>query len=1406
MVDEKSRTKERIKKRTIYNVLMTAVLILGGLNNYCYVYGQSQGLKYYRNFSSDEYIYQPQNWCILQDHRGYIYVANNGGVMEYDGMSWKLIKVPNQVVRSLAIDESGTIYVGGIDELGILEADSEGVMKYRSLLEHIDKYKKNFRDVWRINSTKQGVFFRTSEYIFRWDTQTKKMDIPLETLKGENYYFNASFSCHEKYYLNQRTIGLMQYVNGAFKLLRGGEALGTIKRIFLITPYGDSGKNLLIGSGQKGFFIYDGTKIERFPTEVDNYIIENVGYHGTILSNPTHDIAIATLSGGLVVMNRQGKLKYLFNKELGMLENSAKYVFEDTQGNLWLALSNGISRVEYSSPLTVFNDYTGLPGMVLSVTKNKNGVYAGTTQGLFLLKQKDNRFKRIPQITDACWSLVARNNSVLAATDNGVLLVDADKIHRITTDTALVLQPSRTNSRLIWVGMLNNLGTLILNSSKGTSSNEMWSEGPGLEKINKQIRTIVEDRDGNLWLGLLPAGVIKVSFPVRDNINVYKTTLYDSSFSLPQGEIKVFRVAGHVLFASKESPLLRFDNEKKQFIADFTLGQSFSSSLLDVFRVLEDKNGVIWFHAKGRNYRAVPQGDGSFKIDDKSLARIPVAAQVNSIFCDPRENVTWFATNKGLIRYDAGLKQKANQDYYTIISQVVINGTPKYNNLYNSNSQFSNSLLENKHTPPGFSYKERNLRFELRAPFFIGESRTTFSYRLEGYENQWTHRQKEGFKEYTNLDAGEYIFRVKAKNVYGEFGREATFFFKILPPWYRTWWAFLSYGVLFSLGLFLTVKWRLRKLKQEKKRLEQLVDQRTKEIKLKNLQLEEQTQQLIHQAEKLKELDHAKSRFFANISHEFRTPLTLILGPLEQVMSKRLSEPVREKLNLMHQNSHRLLKLINRLLELSRIDSGKMKLRAAKRDIIPFINGILASFEHQADESKLNLEFKPQYDSVYLCFDSEKMEEVLTNLISNAVKFTPSQGKIFVSVKQFLEKEEDFPGGYLEISIKDTGVGIPREQLAHIFDRFFQVESHERKHKGSGIGLALTRELVLLHHGKIDVNSSVGEDSGSEFILRFPLGKGHLNPEEIAGTLTEKSSPTEEKQNFTKEIEGNISSLSDEEPEELPVELQETGIRHTNEDTSDIREKHTILVVEDSPGMRQFIRESIKTRYRVVEAEDGQMGWEKAQELMPDLIISDIMMPHKDGYELCRDLKTNLKTSHIPVILLTAKASDVSKLEGIETGADDYIVKPFNMKILLSRIKNLIDLRRQLHAKIQKETLLDPDTIDVSPLDKKFIEQLHRVLEKYISDEGINVEHLSKKMDISRVTLNKKIQALTGESATEFIRSFRLKRAMQLLKENFGNVLEVSQEVGFSNPSYFARCFKEMFHILPSEVKVESVE
>ena len=1350
------------------------------------VYCQDTGFKYIKNYTRKEYGGQSQNWCIIQDKHGIIYVGNQLGLLEFDGVSWRKIGIKNHLVKSMAIDDTGTIYVGGIDEFGFLTPDSKGSLQYVSLLDHVDINKRHFSYVWETHWTKHGIYFKTSKFLFRWDPNTKKIHVWESSTK-----FHVSFICNGTLFIRQDNVGLMKMDTGtdSLKVVPGGETFAG-KEIYMMVPYDD--KKLLIGTRANGFYIYDGTEAVPFTTAADNYLIEKQLYHGIRLSSG--DFAVATLRGGLVIIDSQGRLKEIFNKFSSLQDDNVKNVFEDFQDNLWLAMDKGISKIEYVSPLSIYDDRSNLQGSVLSVTRHNKDLYAGTSRGLFFLASP-HEFHPTAGISSYCWFLLSIEDSLLAATTDGVFQVDSKNNikHRVINNRSYFLLHSKKDPNRVWVGTREGLISLYL---KRENKNGKWKKEHQFENITEQIRTITEDKRGNLWLGTRARGVLKVDFPGQDKMIHPVVSRYHTSNGLPPEGTGVFTAVDHVMFATDKG-IFRFDEINKRFMPDLTLGEVFTDGSRGVFRIVEDKNKNIWLHSDSRNFQVIPQqakDSRIFTIYEKPFLRIP-DIQVNCIYPDPDGFVTWFASDEGLIRYDSSVKKNYDHDFPTLIRKVLAN-----KKLIFAGYQSKNKIDKDPQNPfPIFDYQVRAISFEFAAPFFEAETRTQYQCFLEGYDGHWSALNSETRMDYINLEPGLYAFRVRGQNVFESLSSEAVFQFKILLPWYRTWWAYLAYVLVLFLLTYLIVKWqRSFKLELEKQKLEQSVKERTKEIKEKNQQLEEQS-------EKLQEIDKVKSRFFANISHEFRTPLTLIMGPLEQMLSADIENETerKKKLSLMLRNSHRLLGLINQLLELSKFESGTVKLQACRQNIILFLKGIVVSFDPVVNKHELDLTLHSQEENITLYFDPQKLERVIFNLLSNAVKFTPPGGKIMVTVTKKPEKEANFPSGWVEISVCDTGPGISQEQLEHIFYRFYQLDStYEHHQKGSGIGLAIAKEMVELHHGEIKADNAEG--GGTEFIIRLPIGDSHLKPEEIV-----RPSKKPYKYRSIEEIPALFMM-----EEERCVPIDEKGVpTNVKDGTADsgetcttekkdieleAHEKEIILVVEDSADFRDYIRGSLEPLYTVVESKDGREGIQKAQKIIPDLIISDIMMPEVDGYALCRVLKSDIKTSHIPLILLTAKASEEDIIKGLETGADDYITKPFNTKILCARIKNLIDLRRQLQLKRKRQMTLQPQEISVSSVDENFYKELQDMIEKNISDSEFNVEQMGKKLYMSRATLYRKIMALTGDSPLQFIRSYRLKRAAQLLKVNFGNVTEVATKVGFSNIAHFSQCFKEEFHQLPS--------
>lgn len=538
----------------------------------------------------------------------------------------------------------------------------------------------------------------------------------------------------------------------------------------------------------------------------------------------------------------------------------------------------------------------------------------------------------------------------------------------------------------------------------------------------------------------------------------------------------------------------------------------------------------------------------------------------------------------------------------------------------------------------------------------------------------------------------------------------------------------------------------------------------------KRMLLSEQLKNKKIEAERLLELDHLKSRFFANIAHEFRTPLTLITGPVENLLEEVRNKYYKDQLTLVKKNASRLLRLINQLLDLSKLESGITKLELSKQDFISFIKGITFSFQSLADEKDIRLEIHSDIDSRLMDFDRDKLEKIMYNLLSNAFKFTPQLGKISVVLDKIKKEEKD----WMRVKISDTGVGIPGKDLPMIFNRFYQSDNAQTRNvEGSGIGLALTKELVELHGGEIMAESVLGISTSIYFTLP------------IKNQETVEISFTEETNLVISEIDDLIVNAPlSERPEALLGMIEKSEI---------------VLVIEDNAEVRNFIRSSLSGAYQILEASNGDEGLLIAKEQVPDIIISDVMMPGKDGYETCRLLKQDEKTSHIPVILLTAKSGIESKLEGLETGADDYLSKPFNTRELLVRIKNLLTSRKKLREKYLDIVLENKANEKVAPIEDAFLTRIREIVESHLDDELFSIEDLSREVGMSRTQVHRKLKALTNQSASQFMRMVRLHHAKSLLKKGRYNVSEVAYKVGFNSSTYFSTCYAEFYGYAPSE-------
>jgi signal transduction histidine kinase/DNA-binding response OmpR family regulator/ligand-binding sensor domain-containing protein len=649
---------------------------------------------------------------------------------------------------------------------------------------------------------------------------------------------------------------------------------------------------------------------------------------------------------------------------------------------------------------------------------------------------------------------------------------------------------------------------------------------------------------------------------------------------------------------------------------------------------------------------------------------------------------------------------------------------------------------------------------ELSAP-----EKSRYRYILDGFDPNWNEVDA-GTRRvtYTNLDPGNYVFRLRASNrdqVWSLLERQLSIV--ILPPPWRTWWAYTGYSLLVAALLV-----GARRSIVQRERLKA------------SLQLEKVEREKEHfELEKAKEVDRVKTSFFTNISHEFRTPLTLIKGPVDTMLERYKDDPEAvSRLKLVQRNSDLLLKLINQLLDLAKLESGTLKVEKTDAEAYSFVRGVAGSFESMAKQKGISLVIDVPSGQQAARFDKDKVETVLINLINNAIKFTPTRGTVRVSAsveEGVTTAKAQGRKVLLRLSVSDTGIGIPADHQSKIFERFHQV-SEAHKEVGTGIGLALVKELVTLMGGEISVKSEAGK--GSVFGVHLPMEVAEAS-EPVQVTQGENGQqPTANSQQLTEEI--------------LNIEY-----RILNDEVDP--DKPQVLVVEDNADLRAFIIDSLGSEFQFHQAENGKQGLQVATEHIPDMIISDVMMPEMDGMEMTARLKGDIKTSHIPLILLTAKSGEDSKLEGLSKGADDYLTKPFNKQELLLKVRNGTQRMQKIREKMKVELLSSQKAVKVLSQDEQFLNKVKETILERMSDEQLSVESLADDIGMSRVQLYRKVTALTGMSVNELIRKLRLQRAAQLLSQNWGPVSQVAYEVGFSNLSYFSKVFKEEFGISPSE-------
>ena len=1189
-------------------------------------------------------------------------------------------------------------------------------------------------------------------------------------------------------------------------LYKEGDANGlpgeNIQRIFI-----DENKRIWIAT-TKGLARLESKNNDRFTFKQFKY---NDGTENLFIQDinqiDSTTLGIATKYNGYMLFNTENEKFLLHNEQIIPLSADVRVVQSSNDGSVWLGTSHGVRVIgpekkiwDLKSNNRAKNSLS--QNFIKSAFKDKNGtIWLGTYSGGVNIWTESNEnfvnFVNHDIDNNIVNSIVSDDSSnIYFGTEGGditILNPKNKKLETLNLSDAEELRPNNiqtlylSKKNVLWAGVLN-YGILVYDVHSKKMLEDVISNELKDYLKNTGVYVIKEAKDQVYWIGTFGKGLVRYDLKTKTfriygkksktgpvlSSNVIKTLCIDS-----MGRIWAGGLGGLNLITFK-------DEEENQY----EVSQFFRSTLYgnDIKTVIEDSKQQIYVGTKT---------EGLFKFNGLDFEQIPLNKEnsVSSVFTiiENAKDEFWLSTDKGIVKYNASSKESVVYDQrYSLNSnefspnaglrlndeKIYFGGNegvtffnPKklITNTYAPKIILSDLQIKNKSIPINDERKiltstitysdeitlnHQNSHFSINysMPSYISPNNNSYAYRLVGLDDTWTFtKNTEAF--YTLQKPGDYLFEVKGANNDGIWNESATQLkITIKPAPWKSNWAFALYGLLIAIGsfsLYLIVKSQAR-LKQDL-RWEQLENKRQEENHL------------------------AKLQFFTNISHDFRTPLTLILGPLQQILADyKGSSLMYKKLLVIESSANHLLQLINRLMDFRKLEDRQSKLQAAEGNIIKFLREIYLSFTEYAKDNEYTYTFESSQEEILVFYDRSKLEQVFYNLISNAFKYTPNGGKIGIYV--YKNHENIF------IDVKDTGIGIPYPYLKQVFDRFFEVPEEKNVGpnytKGTGIGLAIAKNTVELHHGSIKALNNEGK--GAIFKVSLPLGKEHLSEEEIIPDFK-----------FSDDIAQYTSQLTHGDKELIfddPIE----NLRPNNE-------LPLILIVEDNDQLRSFFKNFLGKEYAIKEAKNGKEGLKKALKFNPDLVISDVMMPKMFGTELCVHLKQNIKTSHIPVILLTARTSLIYKFEGLESGADDYISKPFNIKEFKLRVRNLLESSRRLREKFSSETHLLASELTVTSLDEKLLEKAMTIVESNISNAEFDVATFCKELGVSRTMLFSKIKAWTNFTPKEFISEIRLKRAALYFEQSKMNISEVSYEVGFRNPKYFSKCFRKKYGKTPSE-------
>ncbi|MHA4895746.1 hybrid sensor histidine kinase/response regulator transcription factor [Pedobacter sp. PWIIR3] len=1331
--------------------------------------------------------------CVYKDKKGFMWFGTTSGLNRYDGNKFKVFKRDAKDPNSLAENHVMSVAEGPGDKLWVFTHSNISI--YDPIVERFSNdipaalahFNIPTSPITRVKKDRQGEFWFATDKkgLYRYNPKSKR-----------TVFYSAA----------KKSVAVLH-----------------------------SNQVIDIVTSQPGsvWLIYSDGTIEQLDTKANQIISRYDGLAKSLYNKPRNFIMIMDNKQNLWVCSDEGPIGvYCYKTRSNTLVHYSKdtptgklnsnvitSIIQTDDDKIWVGSDHGGINVidpatnQVSYILSRADDAKSLSGNSLYLYKDNTGIiWAGTfKQGVNYYHRGIMQFPLYKQLTTNPKSLPFEDVNTFEEDEKRNLWIGTNGggliyFNRATnTYTQYKHDPNNPNSlasdiivrlfidkqKKLWIATY--FGGLDCYDGK-TFTHYRHNKNDPNSLTDDRVYTIIEDVRGELWVGtfsgglnVFDPGINGFRHPKNPGKSEYTSYIYED------------RQQNKWIGRDRGVDVILKNGKVRSYLSDPKNPNSLVGN--DVNTITEDRKGLIWIGTK----------DGLSILNTRTNKFLNIEEGVNL----PANNVSnivedfsgrmWVSTTNGLssiLLTEVNGKYKVDINNYNELDglqgrafnlysakrlrsgELVFGGLNGFNlfdpqtlNIFKPkpNLQFTDLKLFNKSVVAGDSTngkgiltkafsetKEITLQhdqnvfdIEFAACDYFNPDKTKLEYKLEGFDNAWiTVAGNERKATYTNLDGGDYTFKVRIKDPNQIQKGEISMNITVLPPFFKSPLAYVSYAILFICGLLYIRHRGIRKLKHEF------------ESTQASLEVERKIAEERAEARRMHQLDLMKIKFFTNVSHEFRTPLSLILLPIDNLI-KSINNPDQYKqLVTIKTNGKRLLNLVNQLLDFRKMEYNELKINRKQGDIIKFIKEVSASFMDIAQQKQIEFLMESDADGYVTKFDHDKIERILFNLLSNAFKFTPSGGQITVIVN-LLHAANLEDKNHLEIKVIDTGIGIAAENQSKVFDRFFQDDMPESLlNQGSGIGLSITKEFVKMHGGSIDLESE--PNYGSCFTVTLPV--------EPPCDVIEPSIAAVEEPKVATQI-----------PAKATPKLPGTS------------KKATILLIEDNDDLRFYLKDNLKNSFHIIEAVNGKDGWQKALSMHPKLIVSDISMPEMNGIELCRKIKADPRTATIPVILLTALTTEEDQLAGAASGANDYVLKPFNFEILLSKIHNALQMQQTLKTTYQKQIEVRAEDIHIVSEDEKFLKNAFELIEQNITEVNFSVEELSKLLNLSRVSLYKKLLTLTGKTPVDCIRTVRLKRAVQLLQKSQLSISNIAYEVGFNNPTYFAKVFKEEYGQLPSE-------